>query len=352
MSMFMRLVSCRLQRGLAVGCVLLGVVLCLSGGLGVLSAEETEGKGAEFLLEWGERGSGEGEFDFPIGIVLTGSGELLVGDFYNSRIQRFNSEGKYLGEFAVLPNPGGMVLDGDENLYIGHFSAMRRDEEPKPSRISMYDREGKFVRSWGKTGSGEGEFDYPGGLAISKDQKLYVADQTNHRVQVFDLQGKFLFKWGSYGVKEGEFGGNTNVKSRVGGPQFIAIDREGMIYTTEGTVCRIQKFSPAGEFISAWGDTEDRPGGVGGLFPGTKGGILGPIAICLDGEEHLWITTTSGRVQEFTREGKFLRMLGEGGSEPGQFLAPHMLVSDGKGVLYVADSYNHRIQKFRISRGE
>lgn len=302
------------------------------------------------VLEWGDRGSGEGEFDFPIGIVIAANGELLVSDFYNDRVQRFSPEGKFLSSFNVLPNPGGMTLDRHGNLYLSHFSAMRVDEQPKPSRITVYDQQGKLLRTWGKTGKGDGEFDYPGGMAISSDERLYVADQTNHRVQVFDLEGKFLFKWGSYGVKEGEFGGKTTANSRVGGPQFIAIDSQGRIYTTEGSDCRIQIFTPEGKFLAAWGSPEDRPGGFGGKFPAFNGPILGPIALCFDERQHLWISTTSSRIQEFTPDGKFLRQLGEGGgSEPGQFLAPHMLVPDGQGHLYIVDSYNHRIQKYSIT---
>lgn len=306
----------------------------------------------KFLLAWGDHGRSEGEFDFPIGIVLNRAGELLVSDFYNDRIQRFDSLGKFLGTFDVLHNPGGIVLDQDENLYVSHFSAMGRDKEPKPSRISVYDPRGKFLRSWGKTGSAEGEFDYPGGMAISHDKRLYVADQTNHRVQVFDLDGKFLNKWGSYGNGEGEFGGQVSADSRVGGPQFVAIDAEGIVYTTEGANCRVQKFTPEGKFLASWGEAEDKPGGFGGDFPEFNGPIRGPIALCFDERQHLWITTVSSRIQAFDKAGKHLRSLGAGGgTEPGEFLAPHMLVADGRGHLYIVDSYNHRIQKFWIGPG-
>ena len=89
---------------------------------------------------------------------------------------------------------------------------------------------------------------------MSPDGRVYVADQTNRRVQVFDRDGTFLFKWGEYGTKEGQFGGNVTPKSRVGGPQFVAVDAEGNVYTTEGSVCRVQKFTPDGKFLLAWGE--------------------------------------------------------------------------------------------------
>jgi sugar lactone lactonase YvrE len=65
----------------------------------------------------------------------------------------------------------------------------------------------------------------------------------------------------------------------------------------------------------------------------------------------VWVSAVSGRVQQFSGGGKYLRGLGGGqGRKPGQFLAPHGLAVDSRGHLYVVDSYNHRVQKFDVSR--
>ena len=75
----------------------------------------------------------------------------------------------------------------------------------------------------------------------------------------------------------------------------------------------------------------------------------GPIGICCDRQDRLWISTAGGRIQQFTSNGQYLRGLGEDqGIEPGQFLAPHGLAVDSHGHLYVVDAYNHRIQKFDV----
>lgn len=302
-----------------------------------------------FVLEWGKHGTADGEFDVPIGVVVTKGGELLVSDFYNARVQRFTDEGRHLATLPVLPNPGGMALDVDGNIYLSHFSAMRTDEEKKPDRISVYSPQGKLLREWGRTGTGDGEFDYPGGIAISEAGHVYVADQTNRRVQVFDREGKFLFKWGVYGIAEGQFGGNVSRKSRVGGPQFIALDKEGCIYTTEGSVGRVQKFSADGKFLRSWGNNESKAGGFGGYWSGAAG-LQGPVGICFDKAGLLWIGAVSGRVQQFSPDGKYLRCLGSGrGSDPGQFEAPHSIATDDTGNIYIVDSLNHRIQKFALT---
>jgi sugar lactone lactonase YvrE len=212
----------------------------------------------------------------------------------------------------------------------------------------VYDADGKLVREWGKSGMEDGELNWPGGIAISGAGRVYVADQTNRRVQVFDREGKFLRKWGEYGVQPGQFGGNTSAKSRVGGPQFIAIDAAGNVFTTEASVGRVQKFTADGEFLAAWGDNEDKPGSFGRKFQETS--LVGPIGICFDRGGRLWVSTAGGRIQQFSDSGKYLRGFGEkAGSGPGEFLAPHGIAIDSHDRMFVVDGYNHRVQVMDVS---
>ena len=174
-----------------------------------------------------------------------------------------------------------------------------------------------------------------------------MADQTNRRVQVFDRAGKFLGKWGEYGMQPGQFGGNTSEKSRVGGPQFVALDAECNVFTTEASVGRVQKFTAEGKFLLAWGDTEDKPGSFGRKFQGTS--LQGPIGICFDKQGRVWVSAAGGRVQQFSESGKYLRGIGEQpGTNNGEFLAPHGIAINSRGHLFVVDAYNHRVQKFDV----
>jgi acetyl esterase/lipase/DNA-binding beta-propeller fold protein YncE len=303
-----------------------------------------------FLAQWGSEGSEPGEFHFPIGIAINAADEIFVSDFYNDRVQKFSTEGKLLGVIPVSPTPGGIAIGNSGEIYLSHFAEKKR-EERTTDRISVYDSTGKLLREWGRTGSEDGEFDCPGGMAISRDGRVYVADQTNRRVQVFDPQGKLLFKWGEYGTKEGQFGGNVSIRSRVGGPQFLAFDRQGNVYTTEGSVGRVQTFTAEGRFLRAWGNNEDKPGGFGGVFTGfkdRKATLQGPVSICLDRHDRIWVSAVSGRIQQFTNEGTYLRGFGTSGTEPGQFYAPHGLAFDSRGHLYIVDAFNHRVQKFAV----
>ncbi|QDU02067.1 hypothetical protein V6x_17550 [Gimesia chilikensis] len=69
---------------------------------------------------------------------------------------------------------------------------------------------------------------------------------------------RFLKTWGQQGDQPGEFGGKATPNSRVGGPQFLAFDSEGDLWTTEGVNCRVQQFSSAGKFLRGCGENRER----------------------------------------------------------------------------------------------
>ncbi|QDT90065.1 NHL repeat-containing protein [Gimesia algae] len=318
-------------------------------------AQSEEPQTATFLKTWGQQGDKPGELHFPIDIMINATDEIFVTDHLNDRVQKFDAEGKLLSHFPVLPNPGGIALDKQGNLVLSHILASGSSKHKIGDRISIYSPGGRLIRHWGQLGSEPGQFNCPGGVAVAANGNIYVADQTNHRVQVFDPTGQFLFEWGKYGNQPGEFGGKATPKSRVGGPQFLAFDSQGNVWTTEGANCRVQQFTPKGKLLQHWGSDADQPGGFGGLFTGFDGppakGLKGPISIIVDDDDQLWISAVSGRVQQFSPAGEYLRSCGEKqGTAAGEFYAPHGMAFDSKGHLYVVDAYNHRIQKFAVGQ--
>jgi sugar lactone lactonase YvrE len=288
-----------------------------------------------FLQEWGKRGAGIGEFDIPIGMAINARDEIFVTEFRNNRVQQFDSHGRFLAALPVDPMPGGIAVAPSGNIYVAHMML---------HKIGVYDRNGGRLFEWGKQGKGDGEFDQPGGMAISPSGSIYVADQVNRRMQQFDLHGKFIRKWGEYGVAPGQFGGNEKPANRTGGPQFATVDKAGNIYTTEGSVGRIQKFTPEGKYMLSWGNNSTEPGGFGGR----EKNLPGPIALCCDLKGRIWVSSTGHRVQCFSSSGQFLGGIDKHGSGPGEFTTPHALVVDSRNCLYVCDTQNARIQKFEL----
>ncbi|TXT38589.1 MAG: hypothetical protein FD138_324, partial [Planctomycetota bacterium] len=75
----------------------------------------------KFLLEWGSHGKEEGEFDACVGIAIGPNEEIYTAEFRNQRVQRFTSEGNFLGTFPVQPHAGGLAVDVEGNVFVAHW---------------------------------------------------------------------------------------------------------------------------------------------------------------------------------------------------------------------------------------
>ena len=222
---------------------------CLSLLSGVRVAASAENPPPQFLLEWGRRGKGEGEFDACVGIAIGKNDEVYTAEFRNQRVQKFTPEGQFLGAFPVQPHAGGLAVDPEGNVYVAHWNS---------NKVAAYSPSGKLLREWGRKGTGDGEFQLPGSVALGPDGLLYVPDQGNSRVQKFTREGKFVGKWGEHGKEPGQFGGGQPAGGRFAGPQFVAFDRAGNVYTTDAALDRVQKFTPEGKLLAFWGSGECR----------------------------------------------------------------------------------------------
>jgi len=91
-----------------------------------------------------------------------------------------------------------------------------------------------YLTQWGLYGSGDGQFDYPAGVATDAAGNVYVTDNHNQRIQKFTDTGTYLTQWGSYGSGDGQFNH----------PLGIATDAAGNVYVSDFYNNRIQKFGP------------------------------------------------------------------------------------------------------------
>jgi sugar lactone lactonase YvrE len=73
----------------------------------------------------------------------------------------------------------------------------------KVNRVSRFSRDGKFIKSWGTTGKGPGEFNAPHTIAIDSRGRLFVGDRSNNRIQLFDQEGKFIAIWTQFARPSG-----------------------------------------------------------------------------------------------------------------------------------------------------
>ncbi|MBI1914508.1 MAG: NHL repeat-containing protein [Planctomycetes bacterium] len=98
----------------------------------------------QFLLSWGKKGQGKGEFRSPIGIAIDQDDRVYVTEFHNNRVQKFDGEGQVLASFPVAEHPGGIAVDRDGNVYVAPLLL---------GKVCVYGPDGHFVRAWGKPGS-------------------------------------------------------------------------------------------------------------------------------------------------------------------------------------------------------
>jgi sugar lactone lactonase YvrE len=77
--------------------------------------------------------------------------------------------------------------------------------QPTNDRIVKLSKDGKFIKAWGKHGSGPGEFDVTHSVALDSAGRLYVGDRSNNRIQIFDEDGNFVAEWKQFGRPSGVF---------------------------------------------------------------------------------------------------------------------------------------------------
>ena len=173
---------------------------------------------------------GAGMFVFPHKILQDGEGNVWVVDMrsMNERerkkypakpaghtVVKFSPEGKVLmviGTPGVAGNPPSALTEpcsiaiapnGDLFISEGHSGQAPKAEPGTVARISQFTKDGKFIRSFGRLGSGPVEFRTPHDIAIDDRGRLFVADRGNHRIQILDLDGNYLAEWKQYGRPSG-----------------------------------------------------------------------------------------------------------------------------------------------------
>jgi sugar lactone lactonase YvrE len=156
---------------------------------------------------------GAAMFVSPHGIHVDRQGNVWVTDgnargMKGHQVFKFSPEGKLLmtlgkagvaGESPDTFNQPSDVLvapNGDIFVADGHGGKSN-------ARIVKFSKDGKFVKTWGKAGSGPGEFNTPHNLAMDSTGRLFVADRGNSRIQIFDQDGALLTEWKQFGRPSG-----------------------------------------------------------------------------------------------------------------------------------------------------
>jgi sugar lactone lactonase YvrE len=133
----------------------------------------------------------------------------LPGATKGHQVFKFSPDGKLLmtlgkkggaadPDYFYQPNAVYVMDDGTIFVAEGHSS-----QPGAPARILKFSKDGKLIKSWGKMGTGPGEFDQPHALAMDSKGRLFVGDRNNNRIQIFDQDGKYLAEWKQFGRPSG-----------------------------------------------------------------------------------------------------------------------------------------------------
>ena len=166
---------------------------------------------------------GAGLFVFPHGLHVDLDGNVWVTDALASKdgtkgnqVIKLSPDGKVLMRLGTAGVAGGgpdrfnepsdvvTAKNGDILVADGH-AGQNKVPPGYVTRIVKFSKDGKFIKEWGKHGSGPGEFRTPHALAIDSKGRLFVCDRGNTRLQIFDLEGKFLDQWTQFGRPSGIF---------------------------------------------------------------------------------------------------------------------------------------------------
>lgn len=274
------------------------------------------------------KGKGDGQVLDPRGLEVT-SHALYVADDGNHRIDELTLSGKQIAKQSVFPSEPSQFADPYDVALTGGRVYVVDDNH---ARLVIFGEAGlPFLRTWGGYGYGSLQLSpYFRAVASGPEGNLFVADTGNNRIEVFEPSGKPLRSWGVNSALPGQF-----VR-----PLGVATASNGDVMTFEplGTHSPLSTYSPSFKELHTW----------------TKGGnvVLGqnwfaPTYAAFAPGGTVWVTDRDNDlVRHLGSKGEFLGMVGPEGREPGRFLEPAGVAVDSSADLYVADSGNHRIEKF------
>ncbi len=238
-------------------------------------------QGSVFVLDRDQHSSsylgagGDVKLQTPMGITVDAKDRIWVADGKAGKIYAFDPQLRMraaLGQKGEIVNPVGLATDLTRNrLYVA---------DSMQHCILVYDTEtGLLATKFGKRGTGDGEFNFPLGVAVAPDGRIFVTDAMNRRVQIFNADFKFLDKFGKEGIQLGNFRK----------PKALALDTFSNVYVVDSDFCNFQIFDQKKRLLMFLGEAGPQPGH-----------FLLPAGIAIDNQNQIYVADElNHRIQIF-----------------------------------------------------
>ncbi len=228
---------------------------------------------------------------------------------------QWGGSGSGNGQFA---NPEGVAVDSNHNVFV---------VDTDNDLIQKFDSNGNFLTQWGGYGIGNGKFDSPEGIATDSNGNVYVADTGNNLVQVFSSNGTFKAEFGGSGSGNGLFNAPVGLATYISGSVTY-------VYVADMNNNLVQQMDSTGHFYVQWNGTTGNP-------------FSNPEGVAVDGSGNVFVADTGNNlIWEFTSSGGYENKWGGSGTGNGKFDLPEGVAVDVSGNIYVADTQNNLTQVF------
>jgi DNA-binding beta-propeller fold protein YncE len=243
----------------------------------------------KFITAWGE-----GIIQRAHGILIGPDDAVYLTDDLDHTVRKFTPEGKLLLTLGASGKPSDTGIDGLDyrtirragppfhrptNVALSNNGDIYVTDGYGNARVHKFAPDGRLLLSWGESGDAPGQFNLPHGIAVDRDERVYVADRENSRIQIFSPRGELLAMW-----------------TDVARPMQVFIDKSDTVFVAEvgfkaglfpwqsppadSVGARLSKFDLNGKLLARWG---------GGADPAAVGDFFAPHDVWADSRDDLYV---------------------------------------------------------------
>ena len=271
------------------------------------------------VSKFGYYGHNNGTFHSPWAVAIDNNHCLYITDVGNKRIQKLSSDGKYLKQFSVAVNNEDyttcdMALDLNNGLIHCTEILIENNTLQKGRNLLVFNLEGRLLYTYSLS-----KVWNPYNIAINREGNIILSDTNNQCLRKIDKIGTVLCS--IEGMKY---------------PGDITTNQDDSIIVSDQNDHCIYIYNPDGSVRHKFGSS-----GSG------KGQLKNPFGVATDGEHILVADMNNNRIQVFENDGTFVSVI-ESKDDP--LKTPRGLAVTNDGCVYVADSGNHCVKKYRYKR--